>query len=36
VDHEADDQERPERELAERKRGSDREALAEVVEANPI
>ena len=35
VDHEADDEERPERQLAERERGSDREALAEVVEADP-
>ena len=32
MDHEADDQERPERELAERERRADREALAEVVQ----
>ena len=34
VDHEADDQERAERELAERERRADREPLAEVVQAD--
>ena len=34
VDHEADDQERPQRELAERERRADREPLAEVVQAD--
>ena len=34
VDHEADDEERPERELAERERRADREPLAEVVQAD--
>ena len=34
VDHEADDEERPERKLAERERRADREPLAEVVQAD--
>src|SRR5215208_4034498 len=35
VDHEADDEEGPERELTERERRPDRQAFAEVVEADP-
>ena len=35
VDHEADDQERPELKLAERERRPDREALTEVVHSDP-